>query len=42
MLFYKKADVEILDFGKDGVDIMIENGWLEQIPQTVNREKLTH
>jgi len=34
--------IEILEFSKDGVDIMIENGWLEEVPETVNREKLTH
>lgn len=39
---FMRLMVEILEFSKDGVDIMIKNGWLEQVPQTVNREKLTH
>lgn len=39
---FTRLMVEILEFSKDGVDIMIENGWLEQVPQTINREKLTH
>lgn len=39
---FTRLMVELLEFSKDGVDIMIENGWLEQVPQTVNRKRLTH
>lgn len=39
---FTRLMVEILEFTKDGVDIMIENGWLEQVPQTIDRRKLTH
>lgn len=39
---FTRLMVEILEFSKDGTDIMIENGWLEQVPQTINREKITH
>ncbi|EHQ88511.1 DUF3231 family protein [Desulfosporosinus youngiae] len=31
---------EILDYCKDGMDLMIENGWLERVPEATNREKL--
>jgi hypothetical protein len=31
---------EDLDYSKDGADILIDNGWLEQSPQTVNHKKL--
>lgn len=33
---------EILDFAEDGVNIMINNGWLEQPPQAVNHEALAN
>ncbi|EGW38974.1 DUF3231 family protein [Desulfosporosinus sp. OT] len=39
---FTRLMVEILEFSKDGVDVMIEYGWLERVPQTVNREELTH
>ncbi|MCB8817555.1 DUF3231 family protein [Desulfosporosinus shakirovi] len=39
---FTRLTLEILEFDKDGVDIMVENGWLEQVPQTINRAKLTH
>ncbi|MDO0824636.1 DUF3231 family protein [Desulfosporosinus nitroreducens] len=39
---FTRLMIEILEFSKDGTDIMIENGWLEQVPLTINREKLTH
>lgn len=31
---------EIAQYTKDGVDIMIENEWLERIPEAANREEL--
>ncbi|MDT3698692.1 MAG: DUF3231 family protein [Thermincola sp.] len=33
---------EILKYSKDGVDIMIENRWLERVPETLDRHKLIH
>jgi hypothetical protein len=31
---------EIFQYGNDGVKLMIENSWLEQPPQNVDREAL--
>lgn len=33
---------EILHYSKDGVDIMIDNGWLERVPEAVDRHDLRH
>jgi hypothetical protein len=37
---YMRLIAEILDYAEDGVNIMIDNGWLEQPPQAVNHEAL--
>ena len=37
---YTRLLAEILDFASDGVKLMIENRWLEQPPQNVDREAL--
>lgn len=37
---FSRLTAEILVFSQDGVDIMIEKGWLEKVPETVNRHKL--
>ncbi|WP_307546111.1 hypothetical protein [Paenibacillus sp. V4I5] len=29
-----------MNFAKDGTDILIQNGWLEQPPQAAERDKL--
>jgi hypothetical protein len=29
-----------IGYSKDGSDILIDNGWLEQPPQTIDHEKL--
>lgn len=31
---------ELLEYSKDGSDIMIENGWLERVPEAANRQEL--
>ncbi len=33
---------EILGLAKDGAELMIENGWLERVPETANRQELIH
>ena len=38
---FTRLTAEILEFSKDGVDLMIENGWLEKVPETANRQELT-
>lgn len=37
-----KAFAGSMDLAKDGADLLIELGWLEQLPQTADRNKLTH
>ncbi len=39
---YTKLIAEILAISKDGADLLIKYGWLEKIPETVDRKKLTH
>lgn len=33
---------ELLGLAKDGAELMIENSWLERVPQTANRQELIH
>ena len=37
---YMKYVVDDMKYSKDGVDILIDNGWLEQPPQAVKHENL--
>lgn len=37
---YERLSLEVAQYAKDGAEIMIENGWLEQPPGTVDKEKL--
>jgi spore coat protein CotF len=37
---YARLSVEIAQFALDGAKILIDNGWLEQPPQTADRKKL--
>ncbi|PYI55659.1 DUF3231 family protein [Paenibacillus flagellatus] len=39
---YSKLIPEILDYGKEGMDIMIARKWLEEPPHAPDREKLAH
>jgi hypothetical protein len=39
---YVRLTAEIAQFIEDGANIMIENGWLEQPPQAVDREQLVN
>jgi hypothetical protein len=39
---FSRLMVEILEYSKNGIDIMIENGWLEKVPETRDRQELTH
>jgi hypothetical protein len=38
---YERLSLEIAQYAKDGVYIMIENKWLEQPPGTIDKQKLT-
>ncbi|MGM7719676.1 DUF3231 family protein [Metabacillus sp. Hm71] len=42
ILNYERLSLEIAQFAKDGADIMIQNGWLEQPPTTLDKDKLTN
>ena len=39
---YTKLMADILAIAKDGADLLIKNGWLEKIPETIDSHKLTH
>jgi hypothetical protein len=41
MLNFERLSLEIALYAKDGADIMIQNGWLEQPPGTLDKEQLT-
>ncbi|WP_079530612.1 DUF3231 family protein [Halobacillus hunanensis] len=41
MINYERLSLEIARFAKDGADIMVQNGWLEQPPGTVDKRRLT-
>ncbi|TGE35683.1 DUF3231 family protein [Desulfosporosinus fructosivorans] len=35
-----RLQLELGGYVKDGLDLMIEHGWLERIPETANRREL--
>lgn len=37
---FSRLMIEILEYSKSGVDIMIKNGWLERVPEAADRRKL--
>jgi spore coat protein CotF len=39
---YVRLTAETAKYANDGVNLMIENSWLEEPPQTVNREQLAN
>lgn len=39
-LNYSRLIGEAANFGEDGINIMIENGWLEEPPRTIDRREL--
>ncbi|ODA42467.1 hypothetical protein DSBG_0854 [Desulfosporosinus sp. BG] len=42
VLALSRLMVEIIEFSKDGVDLLIENGWLERVQETATRQELIH
>jgi hypothetical protein len=40
-VIYGRALIEIASYLQDGANIMIENGWMEQVPEALDRDKLT-
>lgn len=41
-LLYIRLTAEIAEFAEEGAKLMIENGWLEQPPQGVDRDQLAN
>ena len=37
---FSKVVLDLGIYDKEGIDLMIEKGWLEEIPPVANREKL--
>ena len=40
LALFAKAILDLQSFGKDGFDLMIEKGWMEEIPLTADRNKI--
>jgi len=39
---YMRLQMEVMKYTEDGINIMIDEGWLEQPPHTVDRDALVH
>jgi hypothetical protein len=39
---FTKVEIDLASYGKDGLDLMIDNGWMEEIPLSVDRKGLKH
>ena len=37
---FSQVVLELEAYGKEGLDLMIEKGWLEEIPLAADREKI--
>ena len=37
---FSKATLDLGVYDKEGLDLMIEKGWMEEIPPTADREKI--
>ncbi|MCT8976657.1 DUF3231 family protein [Clostridium sp. CX1] len=37
---FTRLAAEIAKYAKDGIDIMIDNEWLEEVPNAIDRKKL--
>lgn len=37
---FSRLIAELGDYVKDGLDLMIKQGWLERVPETANRKEL--
>ncbi|OCZ54272.1 DUF3231 family protein [Dehalobacter sp. TeCB1] len=42
ILAFSRLIPEIMGYVKDGIDLLIENRWLERAPEAANRQELTH
>ncbi|UOR11400.1 DUF3231 family protein [Halobacillus amylolyticus] len=40
MINYERLSLEIARYAKDGGDLMVKNGWLEQPPGTIDKQKI--
>lgn len=39
---YTRLMAQIISFSEHGTDLLVKNGWFEKIPETADRQKLTH
>lgn len=37
---FTKVEIDLASYGKDGLDLMIENGWMEEIPLAADRYEI--
>ncbi|ATW23889.1 DUF3231 family protein [Candidatus Formimonas warabiya] len=42
VLAFSRLMAEVMAYVKDGMDLLIENRWLERVPQAADRQELTH
>lgn len=42
VLSFSRSMAEIMEYTKEGIDLLIENKWLERAPEAANRQELTH
>ncbi|HHV64700.1 MAG TPA: DUF3231 family protein [Peptococcaceae bacterium] len=42
ILSFSRLMLEVMEYIKDGTDLLIENGWMERVPGTVDRQELLH
>lgn len=40
VVHYERLSLEVAQYAKDGVDMMMKHGWFEQPPGIVDKEKL--
>ncbi|MHB1654521.1 MAG: DUF3231 family protein [Desulfitobacteriaceae bacterium] len=41
-LSFTRLVAELLDYSKSGADMMIENGWLEKVPENFSQKEMAH
>ncbi len=41
VLAFSRLMVEIMEYVKDGLDLVIKNSWLERVPEAADRQELT-
>jgi hypothetical protein len=39
---YVKTLADIMSYGEDGINLMIENGWMEEPPRHIDQREIEH